>query len=89
MNTITSSTQDALLRVALTTAEQLTETAKSWVHVQRDMLVVPFDMAREQYTELVKLGVIENSMLASAKFNNQLKALEEATLGPLARGYDN
>ena len=89
MNPITSSAQDALLRVALTTAEQLTQTATQWVHVQRDVLVIPFDMAREQYTALVRIGVLENSMLASAKFNNQLKALEEVTLGPLARGYDN
>ena len=52
-----------------------------------DMLALPFDMARAQYAKAVQLGLIERSMLASARFGQTLNALEKLTLGPLARRY--
>lgn len=45
----------------------------------------PFDMARENYAKGVRVGVIEQSLLASAKFGQSLHTLEILTLGPLAR----
>jgi hypothetical protein len=45
----------------------------------------PFDLARENYARSVRAGLVEQSMLASAKFGTTLCALETMTLGPLAR----
>jgi hypothetical protein len=50
-----------------------------------DFLASPFDLAREQYAIAVRSGVIERSILKSAKFGQTLNALEQLTLGPLAR----
>jgi hypothetical protein len=52
-----------------------------------NFLALPFDMAREQYALAVKSGLIEKSLLKSAKFGRDLKALEQLTLGPLARTH--
>ena len=52
-----------------------------------DVLAMPFDMAREHYAKAVRAGLIERSMLASARFEQQLNAFEHLTLGPLARRY--
>jgi hypothetical protein len=49
--------------------------------------VLPFDVAREQYAIAVNVGLIERSMLKSAKFGRGLYALEKLMLGPLARKY--
>lgn len=49
------------------------------------MLSLPFDLAREQYANAVRVGLIEQSLLASAKFERMICALESATLGPWAR----
>ncbi|MHB8949629.1 MAG: hypothetical protein ACYC4S_11270 [Rhodoferax sp.] len=49
------------------------------------MLGLPFDMAREQYANAIRLGLVKHSMLASTKFAQALHALEQATLGPWAR----
>jgi hypothetical protein len=51
------------------------------------LLALPFDIAREQYAQAVKSGLIEKSLLKSAKFGRDLKALEQLTLGPLARTH--
>ena len=48
-------------------------------------LYLPFDLARENYAIAVRAGLIERSMLASAKFGRLLNQLESMTLGPLAR----
>jgi hypothetical protein len=50
-------------------------------------LALPFDMAREQYAQAVKSGLIEKSLLKSAKFSRDLKALEQLTLGSLAKTH--
>ncbi len=57
------------------------------VRLGSDMLALPFDMARAQYAKAVQLGLIERSMLASARFGQTLNALEKLTLGPLSRRY--
>ena len=49
------------------------------------MLGLPFDMAREQYANAIRLGFVKQSLLASTKFAQALQALEQATLGPWAR----
>ena len=46
---------------------------------------LPFDVAREQYAKAVRIGLIEPSMLAGAKFERMLSSMEKATLGPWAR----
>jgi hypothetical protein len=48
-------------------------------------LGLPFDLARENYATAVRAGLIEKSMLASAKFGRSLNRLEAMTMGPLAR----
>ena len=48
-------------------------------------LAAPFDLAREVHAQAVKAGIIERSMLESARFECQLDALEHLVLGPFAR----
>ena len=49
------------------------------------VLCLPFDLARMNYAAAVRAGLIERSMLASARFGRFLVAMEMAVLGPLAR----
>jgi hypothetical protein len=49
------------------------------------LLAMPFDMARANYARAVRLGLIKNSLLKSAKFERELSAMERLTLGPWAR----
>jgi len=49
------------------------------------ILGLPFDLAREQYANAIRLGLVKQSLLASTKFAQSLQALEQATLGPWAR----
>lgn len=53
-------------------------------HLQA-VLSLPFDLVRENYAMAVKVGLIERSMLASAKFGRTLTHMEAIALGPLAR----
>ena len=53
--------------------------------VARLSLYLPFDLARENYAMAVKAGLLERSLLASARFGRILHDLECATLGVLAR----
>lgn len=50
-----------------------------------DVMALPFDIARDQYASAVRAGLIERSLLASARFGQTLNALERLTLGPWAR----
>jgi hypothetical protein len=50
-------------------------------------MALPFDMAREQYAQSVRWGWTPRSLLASARFNQMLNALEKLMLGPWARSY--
>jgi hypothetical protein len=49
------------------------------------MLGLPFDLARANYANAVRLGLIKNSLLNSARFEQQLGVVERLTLGPWAR----
>jgi hypothetical protein len=49
------------------------------------LLRLPFDSARAQYAQAVRAGLVQRSMLASRDFELALGAMEQATLGPLAR----
>lgn len=49
------------------------------------MLGLPFDMAREHYSNAVRAGWVEKSLIASARFERALSALETCVLGPWAR----
>ncbi len=49
------------------------------------VLCLPFDVARLNYAAAVRAGLIERSMLASARFGRLLNAMEAMTLGPFAR----
>ena len=51
----------------------------------KPLLRVPFDVMREQYASAVRAGLVERSLLASARFERMLGALERATLGSWAR----
>jgi len=51
----------------------------------RPMLALPFDALRAQYAAAVTAGLVPRSMLASARLERWLAALEALTLGPLAR----
>lgn len=55
--------------------------------VSSEVLALPFDMAREQYAKSVRAGLVERSMIASARFEHALSALELFTLGCMARRY--
>lgn len=48
-------------------------------------LHLPFDAAREQYAQAVRLGWLPRSMLASREVERTLDAWEKLSLGPLAR----
>lgn len=52
-----------------------------------DFLALPFDMAREQYAKSVRAGLVERSLIASARVEHAISAMEGLTLGCLARRY--
>jgi hypothetical protein len=49
------------------------------------VLCLPFDVARMNYAAAVRAGLIERSLLASARFGRLLNTMEVIVLGPLAR----
>lgn len=49
------------------------------------ILGLPFDLARVNYAQAVRLGWIEHSLLKSAQFERELSQMEQLTLGPWAR----
>lgn len=55
--------------------------------VSSEVLALPFDMAREQYAKSVRAGLVERSIIASARFEHAISALERFTLGCMARHY--
>jgi len=50
-----------------------------------DCMALPFDIARERYARAVRAGLVERSLLASARFSQTLTAMERLALGPWAR----
>ena len=55
--------------------------------VSSAFLHLPFDMARELYAKSVRAGLVERSLIASARFEHAVSALECFTLGSMARRY--
>ena len=55
------------------------------VQTTSTLMAVPFDLARESYASAVRAGLIQRSLLGSARFGQMLNALELVTLGPWAR----
>ncbi|MDR3370477.1 hypothetical protein [Rhodoferax sp.] len=49
------------------------------------LLGLPFDLARFNYAQAVRLGFVEHSLLKSARFAQELRKIEQLTLGPWAR----
>ncbi len=49
------------------------------------VLAQPFDFARSLYAFAVRFGLIENSLLGSARFGRDISSLEKMALGPWAR----
>ncbi|WP_342619158.1 hypothetical protein [Rhodoferax sp. GW822-FHT02A01] len=60
---------------------------KSMTRLGSDMLALPFDVAREQYAKSVRAGLVERSLIASARFEHTISALERLALGCMARRY--
>jgi hypothetical protein len=52
-----------------------------------EVLALPFDMAAESYVRAVRAGLIERSMLRSARFRRTLRQLEKLSLGIWARKF--
>jgi hypothetical protein len=73
----------AVLDYTTSVPEAMAEMAR----VGTEVLALPFDMAREQYAKSVRAGLVERSMIASARFEHAISALEQFTLGHLARRY--
>jgi hypothetical protein len=65
--------------------ESVPQTLGTLVRLNSDVLALPFDVAREQYAKSVRAGLVERSLLASARFERTLSALETLTLGVMAR----
>ena len=53
--------------------------------ITKNILGLPFDLARAQYACAVQMGLLQRSMLASRDFTRALSAVERLTLGPWAR----
>ena len=49
------------------------------------MLAWPFDIAHIMYAMAVRIGLLKDSMLTSARFSRDISALEKMSLGPWAR----
>jgi hypothetical protein len=73
----------AALEFAVAVPRAMAEMAR----VGSEVLALPFDMAREQYAKSVRAGLLERSIIASARFERTLSAMEQATLGFMARRY--
>lgn len=65
--------------------QQASQHQKQASQHQKVLFSLPFDMAREQYSKAVRAGLMEKSLIASARFERALSALEVCTLGPWAR----
>jgi hypothetical protein len=55
------------------------------LRLSSELLALPFDLARAHYARSVRAGLLERSLIASARFERTLSAMETYTLGPMAR----
>lgn len=46
---------------------------------------LPFDAARQAYTQAVKAGLLPKSMIATSNFHRSVDSWEKISLGPIAR----
>jgi hypothetical protein len=67
------------------TADVYASAGRAAVQTLSNCLALPFDIARERYARAVRAGLIERSLLASARFGTELTAWERIALGPWAR----
>lgn len=51
----------------------------------RDLVALPFEIARHQHAVVVRAGVLPRSLLESQRFERRLGLLERLWLGPWAR----
>ncbi len=51
----------------------------------QDLMSLPFDTARAQYANAVRAGLVARSLLASARFERSVDALEKLSYGLFAR----
>lgn len=63
----------------------LTSPENSIVCSSAAVLSLPFDIAREAYALAVKTGLIQDSLIACARYSRDLVATEKMTLGRWAR----
>lgn len=84
-STPTAKTAPLMLSLACGLLPAVAASASAAVQVGVDALRLPFDAARAQYAKGVQAGLIERSMLASRDFECALGALEQLSLGLLAR----
>lgn len=54
-------------------------------HTTSLILHLPFDLARANYARAVRFGLLQSSLLKSARFERDLGAVERLALGPWAR----
>ena len=59
--------------------------AESLVKASSLVLSQPFDIARELYAVAARIGLIENSLLGSARYGRYIHSVEKMVLGPWAR----
>ena len=60
-------------------------TPNSIANLSTVILSLPFDIARDGYTKAVKTGLIQDSLIACARYARDLSASEKMALGPWAR----
>ena len=84
-STLTAKTVPLMLPLACGVLPAVAASASAAVQAGVGALRLPFDAARAQYATGVQVGLIERSMLASRDFECALGALEQLSLGPLAR----
>lgn len=79
----------ALSESALSSTSALNQCYFQWMqavtHTGTSVMALPFDVAREQYAKSVQWGLLERSIIQSARVSRTLGALEQLTLGPFAR----
>ena len=57
----------------------------SAVSVAKHAMQWPFDTLRDQYASAVRAGLIERSLIASARFERKVAVLEQSLLGACSR----
>ncbi len=75
------------MNATMNTPYDMTPALAEMARVGSDYMALPFDMAREQYAKSVRAGLVERSLIASARFEQVLSAMESLMLGSLARRY--